>query len=124
MTWVVPHDFSYSQPQGVDFSLMTIFVEFYTTVLGFVLFRLYHNLNLQYPPSLSGTIQDFSTENEQEAVDDEVQKERVAGKEITKFFTGLNFIYSEKATKLCEISTLLLTGTIFLSYVCSVLSLM
>jgi hypothetical protein len=86
---VVPHDFSYSQPQGVDFSLMTIFVEFYTTVLGFVLFRLYHNLNLQYPPSLSGTIQDFSTENEPDAVDDEVQKERVAGKDITKFFTGL-----------------------------------
>ena len=108
---MVPHDFSYSQPQGVDFSLMTIFVEFYTTVLGFVLFRLYHNLNLQYPPSLSGTIQDFSTENEPEAVDDEVQKERVAGKEITKFFTGLNFIYSEKATKFCKISTLLLTGT-------------
>merc|ERR1719266_2661878 len=78
VTWVVPHDFSYSQPQGVDFSLMTIFVEFYTTVLGFVLFRLYHNLNLQYPPSLSGTIQDFSTENEPEAVNDEVQKERVA----------------------------------------------
>jgi len=78
VTWVVPHDFSYSQPQGVDFSLMTIFVEFYTTVLGFVLFRLYHNLNLQYPPTLSGTIQDFSTENEPDAVDDEVQKERVA----------------------------------------------
>ena len=116
---MVPHDFSYSQPQGVDFSLMTIFVEFYTTVLGFVLFRLYHNLNLQYPPSLSGTIQDFSSENEPEAVDDEVQKERVAGKEKTKFFTGLNFIYSEKATKLCEISTLLLTGTKYIFVLCS-----
>ena len=95
MTWVVPHDFSYSKPQGVDFSLMTIFVEFYTTVLGFVLFRLYHNLNLQYPPSLSGTIQDFSTENEPEAVDDEVQKERVAGKEWY-FVTKIVLTYCEK----------------------------
>ena len=57
---------------------MSIFVEFYTTMLGFVLFRLYHNLNVQYPPSLSGTIQDNSTENEPDAGDDEVQRERVA----------------------------------------------
>ena len=33
--------------------LMSIFVEFYTTVLGFVNFRLYHSLNLSYPPQLS-----------------------------------------------------------------------
>ena len=31
---------------------MSIFVEFYTTMLGFVNFRLYHNLNLLYPPTL------------------------------------------------------------------------
>jgi len=78
VTWVVPHNFAYSHPQGVDFRLMSIFVEFYTTMLGFVLFRLYHNLNVQYPPSLSGTIHDNSTENEPDAGDDEVQRERVA----------------------------------------------
>ena len=33
--------------------LMSIFVEFYTCVLGFVNFRLYHSLNLTYPPQLS-----------------------------------------------------------------------
>ena len=33
--------------------LMSIFVEFYTCVLGFVNFRLYHSLNLSYPPQLS-----------------------------------------------------------------------
>jgi len=78
VTWVVPHSFAYDHPQGVDFTLMTIFVEFYTTMMGFVLFRLYHNLNLQYPPSLSGVIQDNSTENETDVADDEVQRERVA----------------------------------------------
>jgi pescadillo protein len=58
VTWVIPHPFSYDHPQGVDLRLMSIFVEFYTTMLGFVNFRLYHNLNLQYPPSLSGTVRD------------------------------------------------------------------
>ena len=71
---MVPHSFAYSHPVGVDFTLMSIFVEFYTTMLGFVLFRLYHNLNLQYPPTLSGVIQDDSKENEPAVGDDEVQR--------------------------------------------------
>ena len=33
--------------------LMSIFVEFYTCVLGFVNYRLFHSLNLAYPPKLS-----------------------------------------------------------------------
>jgi len=75
VTWIVPHNFAYQNPQGVDFRLMSIFVEFYTTMLGFVNFRLYHNLNVQYPPTLSGTVQD---ENADENGDDEMQRERVA----------------------------------------------
>lgn len=54
VTWIVPHTFSYDQPDNVDFRLMSIFTEFYTTLLGFVNFRLYHNINLVYPPSLVG----------------------------------------------------------------------
>ncbi len=52
VTWVVPHSFAYDKPESVDLKLMSIFVEFYTTMLGFVNFRLFHNLNLHYPPSL------------------------------------------------------------------------
>ena len=52
VTWVVPHTFAYEHPQNVDLRLMSIFVEFYTTMLGFVNFRLYHSLNLIYPPAL------------------------------------------------------------------------
>ena len=71
--------------------LMSIFVEFYTTMLGFVNFRLYHNLNLIYPPtlvtSISSTMMKFGTDedtgtekgllnlNEQE---EEIAKDRVA----------------------------------------------
>jgi len=54
VTWIVPHQFSFQAPAMVDFRLMSIFVEFYTTMLGFVNFRLYHGLNLAYPPALAG----------------------------------------------------------------------
>lgn len=33
---------------------MSTFVELYSVLLGFVNFQLYHNLNLVYPPKLSG----------------------------------------------------------------------
>ena len=68
VTWVVPHTFAYEHPQNVDMRLMSIFVEFYTTMLGFVNFRLYHNLNLIYPPtlitSISSTIMKFGTDED------------------------------------------------------------
>jgi len=53
VTWVIPHNFGFAQPAEVDMRLMSIFVEFYTCVLGFVNFRLFHSLNLTYPPKLS-----------------------------------------------------------------------
>ena len=33
--------------------LMSIFVEFYTCVLGFVNYRLFHSLNITYPPKIA-----------------------------------------------------------------------
>ena len=35
--------------------VMSIFSEFYATLLGFVNYRLYHTLNLMYPPKLAIT---------------------------------------------------------------------
>ncbi len=60
VTWIVPHPFAYAKPENVDFRLMSIFVDFYTTMLGFINFRLFHKLNLKYPPALVG----FSTESQ------------------------------------------------------------
>ncbi|XP_076289348.1 pescadillo homolog isoform X1 [Lasioglossum baleicum] len=69
INWIVPHHFCF-EPQAkneVDFKLMSIFVEFYIIMLGFVNFRLYHTLNLYYPPKLT------SSENtEKTLVDEEV----------------------------------------------------
>eukprot|EP00123_Amoebidium_parasiticum_P009005 comp19149_c0_seq1/m.21824 comp19149_c0_seq1/g.21824 ORF comp19149_c0_seq1/g.21824 comp19149_c0_seq1/m.21824 type:complete len:598 (-) comp19149_c0_seq1:435-2228(-) len=52
VTWIVPYSFSQKVPEDVDFRVMLTFLEFYTTMLGFVNFRLYHSLNLLYPPKL------------------------------------------------------------------------
>ena len=39
-------------PQDVDFRVMMTFLEFYTTLLRFVFFKLYHMLGEKYPPAL------------------------------------------------------------------------
>ncbi|XP_023338284.1 pescadillo-like [Eurytemora carolleeae] len=54
ITWIVPHNFGYQNPATVDMKLMSVFVEFYTTMLGFINFRLYNSINLTYPPVLAG----------------------------------------------------------------------
>ncbi|EDV33044.1 uncharacterized protein Dana_GF21889 [Drosophila ananassae] len=52
VTWIVPHYYPFKPQsrQEVDFKVMSIFVEFYTIMLGFTNFRLFHGLNLAYPP--------------------------------------------------------------------------
>ncbi|MPC63850.1 Pescadillo [Portunus trituberculatus] len=52
ITWITPHPFTPQTTTGVDFRIMRVFVEFYITLLGFTNFRLYHHLNLHYPPTL------------------------------------------------------------------------
>ncbi|CAH2001943.1 unnamed protein product [Acanthoscelides obtectus] len=78
ITWIQPHHFAFTpQSRGeVDFKLMSTFVEFYTVMLGFVNFRLYHSLNLYYPPKFSAVTQ---SDSEKSLVDEEVfVSERVA----------------------------------------------
>lgn len=58
VTWMVPHYYPF-QPQSrseVDFRMMSIFVEFYTIMLGFVNFRLYNQMNLVYPPQFPSNL--------------------------------------------------------------------
>lgn len=54
VTWIVPHALPSHQPADVDFKVMLTFTEFYVTMLGFVNFNFYSQLNLLYPPKLSG----------------------------------------------------------------------
>ncbi|KAL4636112.1 hypothetical protein GN956_G13247 [Arapaima gigas] len=52
VTWLVPYQFSHNHPADVDYRVMATFTEFYTTLLGFINFRLYQSLNLVYPPKV------------------------------------------------------------------------
>ncbi|OGM47066.1 pescadillo protein [Aspergillus bombycis] len=48
--WLVPYRFVQRVNGDVDYRIMATFVDFYTTLLGFVNFRLYSTLGLRYPP--------------------------------------------------------------------------
>uniref|UniRef100_A0A2L2XW92 Pescadillo homolog n=1 Tax=Parasteatoda tepidariorum TaxID=114398 RepID=A0A2L2XW92_PARTP len=53
ITWVVPHTFGFNRPTDVDFKIMVTFAQFYSTMLGFVNYKLYSSINLKYPPALA-----------------------------------------------------------------------
>lgn len=52
ITWLVPYMFTQTIPTDVDFRVMMTFLELYQTLMGFVLFKLYTDENLVYPPKL------------------------------------------------------------------------
>ncbi|KAF2476640.1 uncharacterized protein BDR25DRAFT_277924 [Lindgomyces ingoldianus] len=51
--WLVPYRFVQRTAGDIDFRIMGTFVEFYTTLLGFVNFRLYTSVGLVYPPKFN-----------------------------------------------------------------------
>ena len=53
VTWVVPHQFSQSLPQNVDYRIMLTFLEFYQVLLRFVMYKLYTDMGLVYPPQIN-----------------------------------------------------------------------
>lgn len=78
VTWMVPHYYPF-QPQSrseVDFRMMSIFVEFYTIMLGFVNFRLYNQLNLVYPPQFPSNL--FQDNEDTMADEEKFVSERIA----------------------------------------------
>jgi pescadillo protein len=48
--WLVPYRFVQRTAGDIDFRIMGTFVEFYTTLIGFINFRLYTSIGLVYPP--------------------------------------------------------------------------
>jgi pescadillo protein len=51
--WLVPYRFVQRTGGDIDFRIMGTFVEFYTTLLGFVNYRLYTSVGLVYPPKFN-----------------------------------------------------------------------
>lgn len=50
--WLVPFDFPQNVPTDIDFRVMLSFLELYTTLIQFVLFKLYNGSGLVYPPKV------------------------------------------------------------------------
>lgn len=51
--WLVPFKFPQNVPSDIDFRIMLTFLEFYTTLLQFTLYRLYTESGLTYPPQIN-----------------------------------------------------------------------
>lgn len=62
ITWLTPHSTSQVLPSDVDYRVMLTFLEFYKTLVGFVNFKLYHDLGLRYPPLLDVHLEQASNE--------------------------------------------------------------
>ncbi|XP_055972506.1 pescadillo homolog [Sorex fumeus] len=77
IVWITPYAFSHDHPTDVDYRVMATFTEFYTTLLGFVNFRLYQSLNLRYPPKIEGFAEAKGSE-ESYALDSESALEKLA----------------------------------------------
>ena len=58
ITWLVPYMFTHTIPTDVDFRVMMTFLELYQTLMGFVLYKLYTDENLVYPPKLDESLDD------------------------------------------------------------------
>lgn len=52
ITWLTPHSLQQVVTDDVDITTMLNFLQLYQPLLSFVNFRLYHSINLKYPPIL------------------------------------------------------------------------
>ncbi|RLN40713.1 hypothetical protein C2845_PM01G31470 [Panicum miliaceum] len=60
--WLTPHALQQVLTDDVDFNVMLSFLEFYETLLGFVNFKLYHSININYPPILDPRLEALAAE--------------------------------------------------------------
>lgn len=93
--WIVPYSFMQRVTADVDYRIMATFIEFYSTLLGFVNFKLYAEIGLMYPPRLdsksveqAGGLRALQVENQPLSVGNnqsrvmEVSSDRVPGSDI------------------------------------------
>ncbi|XP_077221008.1 pescadillo homolog [Tasmannia lanceolata] len=62
ITWLTPHALQQVLTDDVDFNVMLTFLEFYETLLAFVNFKLYHSINVKYPPILDPRLEALAAE--------------------------------------------------------------
>ncbi|XP_067622225.1 pescadillo homolog [Eurosta solidaginis] len=98
VSWIMPHNYPFKphSKAEVDFKLMSIFVEFYTAMLGFVNYRLFNSNGYTYPPNFGIEKSEYNYKNEMTYMSD-----RIAALNIDFFITG-NEADEEKDVKFLE----------------------
>jgi pescadillo protein len=116
VVWIEPYESTAVLPVDVDYKMLLTFSEFHSSLLKFVMARLYKLSRLQFPPSfknqsLSPTFGDFSLvevqeESTEEMVDKEFREDETLRKMIdwngnkkTDLFKGLVFFLSREVRK-------------------------
>ncbi|KAL5833667.1 hypothetical protein ACOSQ3_017341 [Xanthoceras sorbifolium] len=63
ITWLTPHGLQQVLPDDdVVYDVLLTFLEFYETLLAFVNFKLYHSINVKYPPILDSKLEASAAE--------------------------------------------------------------
>lgn len=112
VTWLVPYQFTQNLPADIDYTIMTSYLEFYHTLLKFVMFRLYRDIALTYPPDLSSGVANVLAQSsfaepeiqiEEEFRESEEFKELLARtdqeRKIRNLFSGLVFLLGRETPR-------------------------
>lgn len=102
VTWLVPHERSQVLPADVDYRVMVTFLEFYQTMLKFICFKLYSDINLEYPPVIDSKLESSAAglnaiiTDGKAAVLDEDKEEEEEGEREKMLFDGMVFFLSRE----------------------------
>jgi pescadillo protein len=109
ITWVVPYHFTQKIVKDVDYKVMMTFLEFYEVLMGYVNFKLFHDLNFTYPPKFD--VEKDSNAEGFDAIVDELKaaasdlkgpiitKKKESAKEKEKRVSALNDVVKDIAAQ-------------------------
>ncbi|KAL6932773.1 hypothetical protein ACO0OL_004268 [Hanseniaspora opuntiae] len=81
--WTIPYKFPENMPTDIDFKIMLTFLEFYSTLLHFVMYKLYTDSGYVYPPTIKSYQLVAKNEDEENSQKINVSKEELdAGKKV------------------------------------------
>jgi pescadillo protein len=74
ITWVAPYQFNQRLPFDIDYKIIGTFMEFYISLLRFVNFKLFKDLDMQYPPTNIKGVSAAVTDEDQYLDVNQIQK--------------------------------------------------
>lgn len=110
--WLVPFKYAQNIPSDIDFKIMHTFLEFYSTLLHFVLYKLYTDAELTYPPKINenrlkgiGGLSVYILETDEQRSlalpkqvdEDDTEETKISGEELSKAIAA-----DEKESKIEE----------------------